>query len=270
MVVDSTVVHHLGSRISVEQITFVRGTGIAMFAFSIVRGQGLAVFRTCLLPLHVGRGLLTLVSLWLVFYALGHLLLADAAAINYSRAFFMTLFGVVWFREVVNRWRWSAITVSYLGALLIIGPGFVHWNPVYLIALAGAALNAAAMTGSKYLTQVDGQLTTMVYSAAVSLLFSLSALAEAWPWHQPEFLVLAISGALGIWFGQLAVVNADMSLLAPYDYLRLPFVILIGIVAFSEVPGVVTFGGVALILASGFLLWMRETQRVARVAIVRR
>jgi drug/metabolite transporter (DMT)-like permease len=263
MVVDSTVVHHLGSKISVEQITFVRGIGIAAFVAMFARGKGFAVFRTRLLPMHIGRGLLTLVSFWFIFYALGHLLLADAAAINYSRALFMTLCGVFWFGEVVSRWRWSAIIVSYLGALLIIGPGFVHWNPVYLIALGGAALNAAAMTGSKYLTQIDGQDTTMAYSAAVSLLFSLSAVTEAWPWDHPVFLVLAISGGLGMWFGQLAVLHADMSLLAPYDYLRLPFVIAIGFVAFNEVPGVVTFGGVALILTSGVLLWARETRRAA-------
>jgi drug/metabolite transporter (DMT)-like permease len=263
MVVDSTVVHHLGGKISVSQITFVRGIGIAAFVAVLVRGTGIAVFRTRLLPMHVGRGLLTLISLWLVFYALGHLLLADAAAINYSRAFFMTLCGVLWFGEMVNRLRWSAITVSYLGALLIIGPGFVDWNSVYLIALAGAALNAAAMTGSKYLTQIDGQLTTMAYSASVSLLFSLPALTEAWPWDHPVFLVLAISGALGMWFSQSAVLHADMSLLAPYDYLRLPFVILIGFLVFNEVPGVVTFAGVALILTSGVLLWVRETRRSA-------
>jgi drug/metabolite transporter (DMT)-like permease len=261
MVVDSTVVHHLGGRISVDQITFVRGIGIAAFVMMLARGKGLAVFRTRLLPMHIGRGLLTLVSFWFIFYALGHLLLADAAAINYSRALFMTLCGVFWFGEVVSAWRWSAITISYMGALMIIGPGFVHWNPVYLAALAGAALNAAAMTGSKYLTQIDGQLTTMTYSAVVSLVFSLSALTEAWPWDDPVFLILAVSGGLGMWFGQLAVLHADMSLLAPYDYLRLPLVILIGVTVFNEVPGVITFGGVALILTSGVLLWVRETRR---------
>jgi drug/metabolite transporter (DMT)-like permease len=197
------------------------------------------------------------------FYALGHLLLADAAAISYSRALFMTLYGVFWFDKAVSRWRWSAITVNYLGALMIIGPSFVHWNPIYLIALAGAALNAAAMTGSKYLTQIDGQMTTMAYSAAVSLVFSLSAITQAWPWSQPVFLVLAVSGGQGTLFDQLAVLHADMSLLAPYDYLRLPLVILIGFSVFNEVPGAITFGGVALILASGALLWVRETRRSA-------
>jgi drug/metabolite transporter (DMT)-like permease len=266
MVVDSTVVHHLGARVSVAQISFVRGIGTAMFVAMLVRDKGLAVFRTKLFPMHLARGLLTLISFWFIFYAVGHLILADAAAINYARALFMTLCGVIWFREVVSLGRWSSIAVSYLGALMIIGPGFVHWNPVYLVALAGAALNAAAMTGSKHLTQTDGHLTTMAYSAAVTLVFSSPAIAEAWPWDQPVLLLLAVSGGLGILFSQLAMRAADMSLLAPYDYLRLPLVILIGFSLFNEVPPATTFAGVALILTSGALLWVRESRRASRIS----
>jgi drug/metabolite transporter (DMT)-like permease len=259
MVTEATVVHYLGHKVSVEQLTLVRGIGTAAFVAALSRRDVLVVFRTGLFKMHVCRALLTLLSFWAIFYALGHLLLADAAAINYARALFMTVCGVLWFGEVVSRWRWLAIAVSYIGSLIVIGPSFVHWNPVYLIALAGAALNAAAMTGSKYLTRIDGQVTTLAYTAAVMLLCSLPAIAEPWPIEQSGLLaLLGVAGGLGMLFSQLAVLHADMSLLAPYDYLRLPLIISIGLLLFDERLSFATAGGVTLILASGLLLWRKE------------
>jgi len=264
MVADGMVVHYLGARISVDQITFVRGIATVALVAVLTRRASLAVFRTRQFPLHLIRGLLTLVSLWGIFYAVAHLPLADAAAINYSRALFMTLCGVVWFGEMVNLRRWSATAASLVGALVIIGPTFSHWNPIYLIALGGAAMNAVAVTATKYLGQRDGPLTVLAYLAVVSLAFSLSAVERGWPWDElPALLVLGVSGAPGLMFSQLAVRDTDMSLLAPYDYLRLPLVMLLGFWFFSEVPTVITFCAAALILASGALLWAQETRHVS-------
>ena len=92
-------------------------------------------------------------------------------------------------------------------------------------------------------------------------MLSFPAIWQNWPWDQPLFLVLAVSGALGVYFGQQAMRYADMSLLAPYDYLRLPLVILIGFTFFKEMPGVATWIGAALIVGSGILVWMREARR---------
>ena len=262
MLVDASVVHRLGTKISVVQMCLIRGIGVGLLVLVLSRGQGLSVFRTQMPLAQIGRGCLNLVSFWAIFYALAHLLLADASAINYSRALFMTLLGVWWFGEKVGRWRWTTIILSYVGALVIVSPGFSQWNPVYLVALAGAALNATAMAGTKRLTETDGAQTTLAYTAAVALVLSLPALWENWPWHDPLFLVLAVSGAATVHFGQQAMRYADMSLLAPYDYLRLPLVILVGFVVFHEVPGIATWGGAALIILSGVLLWVRETKRV--------
>ncbi len=262
MLVDASVVHRLGTKISVVQMCLIRGIGVGLLVLVLSRGRGLSVFRTQMPLVQIGRGCLNLVSFWAIFYALAHLLLADASAINYSRALFMTLLGVWWFGEKVGRWRWATIILSYVGALVIVSPGFSQWNPVYLVALAGAALNAAAMAGTKRLTETDGAHTTLAYTSAVALVLSLPALWENWPWHDPLFLVLAVSGAATVHFGQQAMRYADMSLLAPYDYLRLPLVILVGFVVFHEVPGIATWGGAALIILSGVLLWVRETKRV--------
>ena len=137
----------------------------------------------------------------------------------------------------------------------------MHWHPAYVVALAGAGLNAAAMAGTKRLTEADGALTTLAYTALTALVLSFPAIWQNWPWDQPLFLVLAVSGALGVYFGQQAMRYADMSLLAPYDYLRLPLVILIGFTFFKEMPGVATWIGAALIVGSGILVWMREARR---------
>jgi drug/metabolite transporter (DMT)-like permease len=262
MVVDSSMVHHLGGKVSVDQITFVRGVGTAALVALLGFSQGATIMRTRQLPLHLLRGILTLVSLWGIFYALAHLPLADAAAINYSRALFMTLFGILWFGETVSGHRWLATIASLSGTLMIIGPGFSRWDPIYLIALGGAALNAMAVTATKHLGHRDAPLTILAYLALVSMMFSLSAIGRVWPWDEWATLsVIGASAGLGLLLGQLAVRDADMSLLAPYDYVRLPLVMLLGFWIFGEVPTVKTFAAAVLILASGTALWRHERRR---------
>ena len=58
--------------------------------------------------------------------------------------------------------------------------------------------------------------------------------------------------------------KADASAVIPFDYMRLPFVAVIGYFAFDEVPDLWTWIGAGVIAASAIYIARREA-RVARV-----
>ena len=60
---------------------------------------------------------------------------------------------------------------------------------------------------------------------------------------------------------------ADASVLAPFSYIQLVWVTLLGYLVFGEVPDAVTFIGAAIIIASGVYTAHRERVRRARIAV---
>jgi drug/metabolite transporter (DMT)-like permease len=63
---------------------------------------------------------------------------------------------------------------------------------------------------------------------------------------------------------------ADASVVVPFDYLRLIFTIIIGILAFAEQPDRYTLLGSAIIVMAGIYIARREAmlnQRAAREAV---
>jgi drug/metabolite transporter (DMT)-like permease len=259
LVVEGSVVHHLGTTLAMDQLTLARGVGLAVLIAVLARGEGLAVFRTTQLPLQFLRNGLSVVSLWLIFYSFAHLPLADASTLAYLRPVFVTLLAVLLLREVVGGRRWTATLLGLAGALGVLGPGFGAWHPAYGAAVAGAALNAAALVFSRRLAATDRPVTVMAWLALLSILCSAGALWRPWPWEVwPALMAVAASGALGLFFGQVAVKFADVSLLAPYDYVRLPMLMLVGLVVFLQGPSPTTLLGSALILLSAGVLLLRE------------
>ena len=51
---------------------------------------------------------------------------------------------------------------------------------------------------------------------------------------------------------------ADMSVIAPFEYVSLLLTIIIGLVVFGDVPTLPMFGGAVIIMASGIAVIMRE------------
>jgi drug/metabolite transporter (DMT)-like permease len=260
LVADATAIHHLGmGGLGVGQIILVRSVGTLALLVFLARDAGFAILRTTQPGAQILRGVLTLVSMWLIFYSLSHMLLADATAISYTRPIWITLLGLLILREVVSPERWAATGVGLLGALVIIGPVFSDWNVVYFVALLGAALNGAAVVASRHLNRLDPPITIMAYVTLVGLVGGAPFAFEPLPWDQwPALLLIAAAGGASMWFGLLAIRDADVSLLAPYDYVRLPILMVLGLVLFAEFPPWTTLLGSALIILAGGALFVRE------------
>jgi drug/metabolite transporter (DMT)-like permease len=246
---ETALIHHVGDAASPLQYILMRNLGCVVLVAFMARHVGVAVFRTNTLWLQVLRAALTMVSLWCLFYGFAVLPLADATAVTYTRAIFLILLAVAFLGERISLRRWLAVLAGIIGALIVIKPGFMAWRPEYLVALAGAALNAGSMVATKALERQDSTLTIMAWLTGLSLLACVPALLQPWPAPEywPWMLGISVLGSSGLYVGLLAIRSADLSVLAPFDYSRLIMAAGFGILLFGEVPDLTTLVGAAVI-----------------------
>ena len=246
---ETVAIHQIGHAATPLQFILMRNLGGVVLVLILARNTGLAVFRTGTLWLQFVRAGLTMVSLWGLFYGFAALPLADATAVTYTRAVFLSIFAAVILRESVGLGRWFAIVAGVIGGLIVVKPAFSAWRPDYLIALAGAAMNAGAMVATKVLERRDSTLTIMAWLTALSMVACVPGLFAPWPpldtW--PWLLAISVLGTAGLYIGLMAIRSAELSVLAPFDYTRLIMAAGLGLVFFGESPDLVGFIGAGVI-----------------------
>jgi drug/metabolite transporter (DMT)-like permease len=248
---ETVAIHQIGEAATPLQFILMRNLGGIVLVTILARriGIGLAVYRTGTLWLQFTRAALTMISLWCLFYGFAVLPLADATAVTYTRAVFLSLFAAVILKERVNSTRWVAILIGVIGGLIVIRPAFVAWRPDYLVALAGAGLNAGSMVATKALERRDSTLTIMTWLTTLSMIACIPAFFQPWPPIEtlPWMLAISAMGTTGLYVGLLAIKAAELSVLAPFDYTRLIMAALFGLIFFHETPDLTGFIGAAVI-----------------------
>jgi drug/metabolite transporter (DMT)-like permease len=133
-----------------------------------------------------------------------------------------------------------------------------------VVALANAATVALSILLVKRLSDSETPLMILTQFAIFSTL--LLAPPAIWVWRWPDFWgwVLAVGIALSATVGQYFWVQAfkagEMSAVAPFEYLRLPFAVFVGWLIWGEMPVVWTYVGAAIVIASALYIAHREAQ----------
>jgi drug/metabolite transporter (DMT)-like permease len=257
----------LGGVLPNEQLVLVRSASqlLIVIPFVLATGTGLAILRTRHLKLHLLRGAFSIAGLYLYFYSFGHMAIADATAISFTKVLFLVPLAVLILGERAGRARWIAALVGFAGVLLVARPTM---GGVGLPALAGmlAALTGAGLLlVTKLLTAHESPLAIMVYVALTTTTVALIPGLLAWEWPQGEavwwLVAIGLVGPGGQYISISAYRIAEASALAPVDYVRLLYGIAAGWLIFAEIPGAMTLAGAAVIVAATLFLAHHEAQR---------
>ena len=265
------LVRYLTDDLHPLQVVFFRTAFGLLAMLPWLLRQGIGVMRTQHLRLHLLRALIGIVAMVGWFTTLSLMPLAEATALSFTAPIFTSVLAVLILGEVMRLRRWSATVIGFLGALLIVRPGIEAIDPAALLAIGTAATWASATILIKVMARTEsaGAITTYM----VLLTTPMTLLAALFVWQQPSLEQLAVAallgaaGSAGHFCMSRALAAADATLVAPFDYLRLPIVALIAFVAFGEVPGIWVWLGGGVIAASSIYIAQREA-RVKGVATV--
>lgn len=266
---------HVGVRIVSPElptmvIVLLRALFSLLFTLPLVLASASVAWRTTRPGLQLARGMVGTLSISTWYYALAHLPLAEAGALSFTTALFVTAGARLWLREVVGPQRAVAVVVGFLGAAIVLKPGAGVISVAAIAALGSSALWAVSLLMAKELTKSDSSLTIAFYQP---LLITPFALLGALPvWVMPSLRAWAILAGMGLiaaignWAYIHALKIADASLVMPVDYVRLLWMSTFGFFLFSEVPTLTTWIGAVLIVGAAVHITWHERRRAAKRA----
>ena len=215
---------------------------------------------------HFWRTAMGTTSMVLGFYAVSMLPLADATALGFSQPLFSVCVAALIVGEKVRWRRWSATVIGFVGVLVMVRPGAGSLQLGALVALANAASVSVSIYLVKRLSSSEAPLMIVTQFAIFSTL--LLAVPAILVWRWPDFwgwllaIGVALSATVGQYFWVQAFKSGEMSAVAPFEYLRLPFAVFVGWMIWSEMPVIWTYVGAAVVIASALYIAYRESQLV--------
>jgi drug/metabolite transporter (DMT)-like permease len=221
---------------------------------------------------HVIRAIVGAASMGLGFFALTRLPLPEATAIGYASPLLIVMFSAVLLKERVHVFRWTAVCLGLVGVCIILWPRLTLFSSgqalgqgeaVGAMAASGAAvLTALAMMQVRKLVQTERTEAIVVFFFISASIMSLLTLPFGWVWPTPWQLALLVGAGLAGGIGQLLLTScyryADMSVLAPFEYVSLLLTILIGFFIFGDIPTLWMILGAVIIIGSGLAVILRE------------
>jgi drug/metabolite transporter (DMT)-like permease len=235
---------------------------VVLSAFLVARGE-LGRLKTARPKTQVVRGLMLGASTLLYFTSLTVLPLAEAAAIGFVLPVFVAILAVPMLNERVDMPRVIAIVVGLSGALIVVRPGTAFFTVYALLPLAMALCNAFYQILTRKIAGIEHPLTSLFYGSLIGTVMSTVLLSAgvAMPvgWlHWTLFLALGVLATVGHFVLIRAFDHAPATLLAPFVYSQLIWVMLFGWFVFGDFPDGWSLVGMAVIVASGLYIANRQ------------
>ncbi|HAM57119.1 MAG TPA: EamA/RhaT family transporter [Candidatus Rokubacteria bacterium] len=254
------------------ELIWARTLGHLVFVFALFGPThgGWRLLATRKPRTQIARSLLLLTSTSFFFTALGYVPLADATAVSFTAPLVVAALAGPMLAERVGLAHWLAIAAGFVGALIIIRPGAAGANPHLLLVLGSAACYAVYQILTRRMAAYDPPEVSVTYSAIVGTL--VLSVAVPFFWRTPDrlshWLILSavgLLGGLGHYFVARAFLWGEASILSPFQYAQLIGAAGMGYLAFGDVPSGWTWGGAAVITASGLYIAWQESQRTRGV-----
>ena len=204
------------------------------------------------------RSLFGAITMLLLFWSYTLIPLSQAMAISFSTPLFIFLGGIVIFKERTNLKTILVLFVGFFFTLVIIRPD-LEIKLGTIVALCAAVSHAITGLLVKNLTKTESVYSIMFYM--VLFMSPLTFLPSYSVWELPDsynvwllLFLLALVGTTGNFLWTKAISIAPMTEIMPYDFSKLIFSTIFGIIFFEESFDYITLtGGVGIIICNIYL-----------------
>ena len=255
----------LKDEIHTFEIVFFRSIFALFFMIPIFWNKKFSDLRTGRWRMHLVRGLSGVISLYLLFGALVFLPMGEVAAITFTRPLMASICAIIFLGEAARGNRWIAVIVGLIGAYIIIRPGVSPISLGQILALLCVAAMVVTAMAVKSLAQTEAADTIVMWQ---SIIFTVVTIGPAiHVWVTPSLtqcallILLGLTGATTQRAMTRAYKAADVTVILPFEYVRLPFAAIMGWLLFSEFPDLWVWVGGTLIFASTLFMAHNEERR---------
>ncbi len=282
--IQDVIMKLFSEEIALQEVIFLRGlVTLLVISFLIWRNTQGKDFVSKRPFLCILRGFAGFTCFTTFSMALAVLPLAEAMPLYYTSPLFVIALSIPFLGETVKLKSWLAIIVGFVGVVLVAQPDVAGVDPAMILALISAFTYSLQSLLARKLGPTESALgmtfysmmTFVVLSGLMGLAFgngwldhyehpSAQYLLRAWTMPTAVQVSLIITVGLVAAIGFLCISQAyrlgQASVIAPFEYSSLPFAVFWGWLFWSEVPGLMTILGSALIIGSGLYVIRRESR----------
>lgn len=263
---------YLGQSVPPLQIVWMRFVSHVVIALVIFRvWANPTILKTRRPVFQIVRALCLLSTTICNFFAVQYLQLAETISIIFAAPFVVTAVAGPLLGEWAGPRRWAAIVVGFIGVLIVTQPGLggMQWAALYSVAAMMFYAAYALMT--RMLTATDSPAGMLILSGIVATIAMTPAGVSVWVMpqdllHWVLLLATGLFGSVGHFFFILAHRHAPASLLSPFIYSQIVWMVGLGYFVFSDIPTVSTFVGASVVVSSGLYILYREQLKPRRKA----
>ncbi len=254
--------------LNVFQALFIRGIAMSTLfaAYGRARRQPLTRHHVLNRPV-VTRVAAEVVGTALFFAALVNLDFANAQTIVMLVPFAVTLVAAMFLGEHVTTAHYLAVAVGFTGVIAVMRPtptDFSAWSLV--VAASAVALVVREVATRNVDPKTPALPIALVTAVAITTMAGILTLFTGWNPPTPRALAYLALACGFLMMGYILLIQTvrigDLSVSAPFRYTTLIGAVIIGSVAFDEIPDALTFTGCALILVAG--IWSTQIDRRLR------
>lgn len=256
--------------LSPSQVMFFLISGaLIIFATMAILKKDRLIDRRAFSPILWLRYVAEIAGMVGMVMALAKVPISSVGAITQASPMLAAVGAVVFLKEHVGWRRWSSIIVGFIGVLLIVQPGAIEFDFAVLWAvLALVALSVRDLTTRLVPSDMaSASLATYTMAAAAPvtvgwvLLNGERLLPEDINWS--IIIPMIALGALGYMLLIASIRMAEVSVVMPYRYSRIIFLLLFGVLVFGERPNALMLTGAVLIIFSGtYMLWREQRVKI--------
>ena len=204
------------------------------------------------------RCLFGTVGIYLYFYSIDNLLLANASMLTRLSPFFVMLFAFLILKEPINSLNWFIFVPIIIGCGFIIKPNSDLFHSASIFAILSACSGALAYIMIKSIGKGESAYTIIFWFTLISsAAYFLIAVEELLVLANIEYLHLIMIGVFGV-IGQIGLTLSyqlsKASYVAPYSYFYIIFSGLLGYYIWEEIPDMISIVGYCLIIISYYYL----------------
>jgi drug/metabolite transporter (DMT)-like permease len=249
---------------SLLQFVLIRSLiALAILLAIAPRIGGLRSLRTDKKAWHLLRIVFGMGAMFGFFYGLSVMPLVDALTLGYTAPLMMTALSAVFLGDRVGWRRWGAVTVGFIGVLIMLRPGKGEISFAAIAILIAAFCYACQAITARKLTATESTLSLSFYVIVGPMVVSMG-LIDGETWLDPDMAgwILYLGAGVCSVLAWVGLVNgyraASPALLAPFEYLALVGGAIAGYLIWDEVPDVWVVLGALIIVASGLFVVYRD------------
>ena len=248
------------------QVVWARYTSAFVLAFIVwnpLTRPGLLVTRRPWLQLM--RSIMMVGGTFLNVLALRYLQIDQTLSIVFSTPFLVAALAGPLLGEWIGWRRWVAITIGFLGVLVVIRPGF-DMHPAALLSVAAAFCYAFYGIITRLLSHTDSNETQLFYGNFIGALATSAVVWLVWSTPQDLWIIalmvlIGVFGSIGHYLLIAAHQQAPASLISPFMYTQLVWAVLLGYLIFHDLPNAWTLTGASIVIGSGLYILNHERKR---------